>query len=249
MENMIKICPTCGKTLAANAGFCAGCGTNVQAVAPVPKNAEFEQFKTAATDIANSVVSTVKTATKGAPVIRFIPIVTTILSIICVLAGDWLSVSFWGYSESGNFFETMELFAEIVEGGIIIFIGLLIIGMLLSLAGSVLSLIGKSIGKILPIVGNAVAIFSMVLMFIFIAIEAGGYLDIAPGVGAVFFFIFCIASIVVTIIANPKAKTPNFNNMNQQFNPMQGQAFYPQQNQQFNNYNNNYNNNNFNNQF
>ncbi len=240
MESMVKFCPTCGKKLPASAGFCAGCGTNLQAVAPVQNGPDFNQIKSVATDVASSVVSTVKTATKGVPVLRFVPIVTTLLSIICVLAGGWLTLSFWGESETGNFFETMELFAEIVEGAVIIFIGLLIIGMLLSLAGSVLTILGKSIGKIFPIIGNALAILSMVVMFILIGIEAGGYIDVAPGAGAIFFFIFCIASIVTSAIANPSKKASMNNNMNQQFNPMQGQVYYPTQNQnQFNNYNNN----------
>lgn len=239
METMSKICPSCGKKLPASAGFCAGCGTNLQGVAPVQNGPDFNQIKAVATDVAGSVVSTVKTATKGVPVLRFIPIVTTLLSIICVLAGGWLTVSFWGESETGNFFETMELFVEIVEGAVIIFIGLLAIGMLLSLAGSVLTILGKSIGKIFPIVGNALAILSMVVMFILIGIEVNGYIDIAPGAGAIFFFIFCIASIVTSAIANPDKKNA-VNNMNQQFNPVQVQVNYPAQNQnQFNNYNNN----------
>lgn len=251
METMSKICPSCGKKLPASAGFCAGCGTNLQGVAPVQNGPDFNQIKAVATDVAGSVVSTVKTATKGIAFTYFIPAVVTVINILGVLVSDWFKIKTDYDRETFKFSELMEVISEEIEFFAFIIIGLLVIGFILSIAGSVLTILKKTAGKVLFFVGSALALLDVIGLSVIFLIMDIEYSDVVvePKAGPILFFIFTIVGIVFAAVS----KTGNKLNqktapMNQQFNPVQVQVNYPTQNQNPNDYNNQFNNYN-NNQF
>lgn len=222
MEKMEKVCPSCGKKCPPVAGFCTGCGTNIQAVAPTPTQAAVAMDQASA--IAGQAFASVKSATKGTPIMNFIPAVIAFCSLMCVLVGHWVTSAI-DYNLS--FFNLVELYGELdVE-----FLGVLTmifvaIPLMFIIPGAILAALKKTVGKVLAILGNSFMIPVMIAYFIVMAVaadESRGLVSI--GASPIFLFIFSIAGIVFAALAKTGKKAEA--QAQQAFNPYQ-QAYAPQ---------------------
>lgn len=246
MEKMEKVCPSCGKKCPPAAGFCTGCGTNIQAVVPTQTQAAAAMGQASA--MAGTAFNSVKAATKGTSIMNFVPAAIAFCNIMCVLLGYWATIkSDYGLSLSFTFFELAEIFSEFdLEFIPIIFTIILVIDILITLGGVILVALKKTAGKVISIIGYVLTALAVIIMMIIFAIASSEVpgASIVPGASAIFMLLFSIAGVVCAALVKTGKKANPATGFNpymaqQQFAPQQPYA--PQQTQAYNptqNYNN-----------
>lgn len=233
MEKFEKICPSCGKKCPPAAGFCTGCGTNIQAVAPTQTQAAaaFNQAASIVSSAAGSLGQKAKGFSLDMPFKRAIPLFLALLNFIFFVGYPIVT-----FKELDEPLLAGMSFADIcnrggIEGmefcGVVVVI-LFVLASLLSLVGAVMHLLDKPIGNFLLVGGSLFTIINNIVIFIYFGVETDGYyVPTFTAFVVIFIAIGLIVSSVVSFLKSmPKKTAPmpvyqqnpyqqNFNNPNQ----------------------------------
>ena len=170
MNKMEKICPDCNAKLKEESKFCTCCGADVQDVEATIVSSDFEEIKESASNAASSAIEWIKDSMEDVSFTHFIPFVTTLISIWCLTAADWLKYSAQRHANF-NLKEFIEMTADWQGFSSEMAGAVFVIGMIVAVVGSVFLILQKTFGKILYYIGAGVTLAAAVGIAVLFALS------------------------------------------------------------------------------